>query len=144
LSEENYRGGHRPPGPDSGYGAPFHDLTEMWGADVYDHPEWYAPDMQCGVGTDYGQQELRGYLRAARGNPDYRVPIYRALPPKNTTIYNGDWVTPSLRYARAHNEGMGGGLSIIHSNVPASSLLNGGEGMFEWGYNGPDHDGVVV
>ena len=131
MPNEDYRGSHRPGGPD--HGAPFHDLSQMWGEDIYDHPEWYDS-------MDYGIKNIQRQLNQARGNPDHPVVIYRALPPGVTDINTGDWVTTSLPYARAHavqSENPEEDLPIVRSTVPAKHVWTNND-LHEWGYHGPN------
>lgn len=137
MPDEDYRGSHRPGGPD--HGAPFHDLNQMWGEDIYDHPEWYDS-------MDYGIKNIQRQLNQARGNPDHPVVIYRALPPGVTDINTGDWVTTSLPYARAHavqSENPEEDLPIVRSTVPAKHVWTNND-LHEWGYHGPNVRGEVV
>lgn len=137
MPGEDYRGSHRPGGPD--HGAPFHDLNQMWGEDIYEHPEWYDS-------MDYGIKNIQRQLNQARGNPDHPVVIYRASPPGITDINTGDWVTTSLPYARAHaeqSENPKEDFPIVRSTVPAKHVWTNND-LHEWGYHGPNVRGEVV
>ena len=72
-------------------------MEEMFGEDVYAHPEWYSWEVDGG-----GQREAVRALLASRGKPDARVTVYRAVPASVESINPGDWVTTSLAYARQH------------------------------------------
>lgn len=137
MPGEDYQGSHRPGGPD--YGAPFYDLNQMWGEDIYEHPEWYDS-------MDYGIKNIQRQLNQARGNPDHPVVIYRALPPGITDINTGDWVTTSLPYARAHamqSENPEEDFLIVRSTVPAKHVWTNND-LHEWGYHGPSLRGEIV
>lgn len=131
ASGEGYRIQHRPGGP--GFGAPFHDLNQLWGEDIYEHPEWYD-----GM-TGYGIEGIKRQLNEARNNPDFPVTIYRAMPPGITDINTGDWVTPSLSYARRHAIQ---DWTVTKTTVPAKHLWTDSD-LHEWGYHGPSHQGEM-
>jgi hypothetical protein len=131
----DYRLQHRAPGPHWGY--PLHDMDV--GEDWYEHPEWYGGDH-----SDVSQSEMRQAQQAyiqARGNPDHPITIYRALPPGHTTFHAGDWVTPTLGYARGHaiqSEDPADDWPVIKATVPAKHLWQNGDSYHELGYHGPD------
>lgn len=67
-----------------------------------------------------------------------KVTIYRAVPKgvKETSLRNGDWVTPSRAYAKLHGESnIKGGYRIIVEEVPANTLYWNGDSINEWGYD---------
>lgn len=137
MANDDYRGSHRPGGPD--HGAPFHDLNQMWGEDIYDHPEWYDS-------MDYGIKDIQRQVNQARGNPEHPVVIYRAMPSGITDIKTGDWVTTSLPYARQHaiqSDNPDEDWPVVQSTVPAKHVWTNND-LHEWGYHGPSHQGVVV
>lgn len=72
-----------------------------------------------------------------KGNkPTLRV--YRAVPfgIKESSLRNGDWVTPSRKYAEMHGEGrLEGDYKIIEQDVPADELWWDGNDINEWGYD---------
>ena len=41
---------------------------------------------------------------AAKGKPNKKVKVYRAVPKGGTEINSGDWVTLSKEYAKMHGE----------------------------------------
>ena len=130
TSMEDYMGGHTAPSGADDVAAPFHDVEEMM-PDYYTRPDLYRHDK--------GQvdAECVRAIRAARGKPDAMVTIYRALPPGKTTINKGDWVTPSLAYARQHAISNGEeDWPVISAQVPAKTLWTEGYPA-EWGYGGP-------
>ena len=137
MPSEDYQGQHRPGGPD--HGAPFHDLNQMWGDDIYEHPEWYDS-------MDYGIKNIQRQLNEARGNPDHPVVIYRAIPSGKTDINTGDWITTSLPYAREHavqSENPDEDWPIVRSTVPAKHVWTNND-LHEWGYHGPNVRGEIV
>lgn len=55
---------------------------------------------------------------------------------KEGRLRNGDWVTPSLKYARMHGEHrLEGKYRIIEAEVPAGELCFDGNDIREWGYD---------
>ena len=125
--------------PDS-EGPQAHDMGsgEFLPADVLVHPEWYTG--------------ARGFLRSfwptivkAQGKPSARIKIYRALPPQYSSFESGNWVTPSLQYARQHMNSNGEkDWHVIEATVPARTLRFAGDDIMEWGYWGPDLTGDEV
>ena len=83
-----YGGTHSPPGTD--YGASMDDLTQMYPDDIY------GPDglRIYGTGNGAADAESMAVIRAARGNPDQEVTVFRAVPDDIDSINPGDWVTP--------------------------------------------------
>jgi len=148
----DYWGGHRPIEDAD----PLHDLGSVgtFPPDVYEHPEWYS----------FGEHtsEAARVIRRVRGNPDAKVTIYRALPPGQTTINTGDWVTIARGYAEQHamqSDDPAEDWPIIAAEVPAGTVRSGGSDILEWGYWGPsvnartaalqrtaeaDHKGVMI
>lgn len=121
---------HRAPTGADDVAAPFHDVEEMM-PDYYEHPEYYSHD------RGPVDRECVRAIKAARGNPHAQVVIYRALPKGFTDINTGDWVTPSLAYARQHAISNGEeDWPVITATVPASTLWTEGYAA-EWGYSGP-------
>lgn len=123
-----YRGNHRPPALGDDVGSPMHDLTHNLPSDVYDRPGLY---------TGHNEPELRRQIRSARGKPEAPVKMYRALPEAHHAINPGDWVTPSLSYARQHAESEGPGLHVIAAPALAKHLVTHGDDLQEFGYQGP-------
>jgi 8-oxo-dGTP pyrophosphatase MutT (NUDIX family) len=129
--DTSYRMQHQ--APDADYGAPLHDVEKMMPG-FYDHPEWY----------NHGQEHLHEsvpVIRGARGNPEKKVRIYRALPAEHAGkgFNTGDWVSTSKSYARDHakiNADSKHDWPVISTVVPAKHLHTEGD-VHEWAYNGP-------
>jgi len=116
-------------------------LDEMFGEDVYTHPEW-----GYGISPEFDGPAAR-VLRAVRGKPEAMVTIYRALPPGHTQIETGNWVTTVLAYARQHamqNDNPADDWPVIMASVPAKYVVTGGSDIVEWGYVGPTVNARVV
>lgn len=123
-------------------GPPYHDLIgEDYGfpmpPDVLTNPRPYT-------GFKEYLQSFWPALLAAQGNPSARVTIYRALPSGHTTFDTGNWVTPSVKYARGHLESNVEGGHIVAATVPAHTVRFAGDDLMEWGYWGPPVEGRVV
>ena len=43
-------------------------------------------------------------IEAAKGKPNKKVKVYRAVPKGVTEINSGDWLTLSKEYAKMHGE----------------------------------------
>ena len=126
-----YRMQHRPASPD--YGAPLYNLT----ADGFYPDDVYSPEGVRYFGTGSDDQMIHQLILAARGNPDYPVKIYRAVPSNVERVINsGDWVTPSFKYAQSHADHWDepGGSEIVEMTVPAKSLYTNADSWDEWGY----------
>jgi len=123
--------------------APLHDLTHpinpaidggSFPDDVYDHPELYT-----GYPDDH---EMLHSVRRARGNPDAKIRIYRAVPQGVQHINTGDWVTLSKEYAKEHAQSMGNGV-VLRTSSPARHLHTEGNDLQEWAYHGPQQIGMA-
>jgi hypothetical protein len=140
-SAEDYRGSHQPPGPDWGY--PLHDMDV--GDDWYQHPDWYGGNHSHVSGM--GKLQVQRMYNRARGNPDHPVTVYRALPHGHDHFNTGDWVTPSLEYARGHavqSDDPAEDWPVIAATVPASHLWQNGDSYYEMGYHGPPTRGELT
>lgn len=125
----DYRMAHRPASPSDDVGAPFHRADEV------------MPDVTGPKGTqfyghrDFAEQETFRQLRAAKGNPDAPVTIYRAAP-EGSGIHSGDWVTPSRAYAERHRESNGQpDWEISSRGARASQIWGHGDSPHEWGFH---------
>jgi hypothetical protein len=136
-SLDNYQMAHRPPGLDSDVATPFHDLTANDNL-VYPNDVYSSDGARLYGHGEVGVQESMQALRAARGNPEASVTIYRAVPAGVDKINPGDWVTPSRSYAQQHLESnVGEGGHIITQTVRAKDLWSSGDSLNEWGYVPP-------
>jgi hypothetical protein len=120
--EKDYKMSHR---PSEEYGNASNFETNMDG--VFEHPQWYMNMQQ-----DYNLESLEA-LRKVRNNPEAEITIYRATP--GDAINDGDWVTPSKKYAEFHNDSqLDGKGNILELKVKAKDLLWGGDDINEFGY----------
>src|SRR5205823_2578396 len=97
-------------------------------------------------GTDHqADQESFAAVNRAQGNPEAPITIYRAEPETVTAINRGDWVTPSLTYAREHlDANLGGEGHIVSATARAGDLRWSGDSINEWGYSGVTTSGTTV
>jgi glutaredoxin-like protein NrdH len=139
---DEYAGHHQSPGPGTGF--PIHDMTgDDYGGglggvpeDWYTHPHYY----NSGETSKADTRAVSRVYNQVRGNPEAPVDVYRALPHGNETINKGDWVTPSLEYARQHAmhpDDPAQDLPVIKMTVPAKHLYQNGDSYYEMGYHGP-------
>lgn len=137
VAEEDYRMQHQP--PDAEDGSPLHDLTHdgSYPADVYTHTHYYADY------SDTGMHESVSAMHQARGKPNKKVKIYRAMPADSVHhgIQQGNWVTTSKEYARQHgrhHEDSKKDWPVISATVEAQHLRTDGNDLREYGYHGPN------
>lgn len=104
--------------------------------DYFKYPKRYAQD------TPHGRESTQSIQKAIeavkRGEKDVKVKVYRAVPTsvKEGKLRNGDWVTPSKKYAEMHgNSRLEGKYRIIEDEVPVDELWWDGNDANEWGYD---------
>ena len=104
--------------------------------DYFTHPERYSQDTPHGREST---QAIHAALEALkRGDKDVKVKVYRAVPTsvKEGSLRNGDWVTPSRKYAEMHGKSrLEGKYRIIEDEVPAKDLWWDGNDANEFGYD---------
>jgi hypothetical protein len=129
----DYRGLHRAPLRDESNAA-LHEVNKIFGGD-----DIYGADAARMFGhgnarLDRGSIEV---MRAARGNPDAMVTVYRAVPKGVKDINAGDWVTPNKAYASQHGGDWveDGAYDVIEKQVPARDLFTDGNSIHEFGYS---------
>ena len=94
-----------------------------------------------GNDTPHGKESakaINGALAEIRNGGNPKVKVYRAVPRsvKEGNVRNGDWVTPSRKYAEMHGENrLGGDYRIIEQDVAASELWWDGNDINEWGFD---------
>jgi len=128
LSVSDYGMSHRP-STDYGDGSNFEENMP----DVFEHPEWYFRKSEA-----HNMESLRA-LRKVRNNPEGEIIIYRATI--GDTINEGDWVSPSKKYAEMHNwHSLDGKGNILELKVKAKDIRFAGDDINEFGYfpNGVD------
>ena len=130
---DEYQGGHKP--PSESYGAPLHDLTQIYPDDIYSHKALNL----YGMGhPEHKKMDMESLFKAQlyRNKPDSSVPIFRAVPQHIDKINPQDWVTLSPMYAKLHGESrLGGKYKILKKTVKAKDLWTAGDSIHEWGYH---------
>ena len=104
--------------------------------DYFSHPERYSQN------TPHGLESVKAINAAIdaikKGEKDVKVKVYRAVPTsvKEGKLRNGDWVTPSKKYADIHgNNRLEGKYRIIEDEVPATQLWWDGNDANEFGFD---------
>lgn len=109
--------------------------------DYFTHPERYSQNTPHGLESARSIQTALEALK--RGEKGVKVKVYRAVPisVKEGKLRNGDWVTPSKKYAEMHgNSRLEGKYRIIEDEVHANELWWDGNDANEWGYdNGKEY-----
>lgn len=104
--------------------------------DYFSHPERYSQN------TFHGLESVKAINTAIdaikNGEKDVKVKVYRAVPTsvKEGKLRNGDWVTPSKKYAEMHGTNrLEGKYRIIEDEVPATQLWWDGNDANEFGFD---------
>ena len=104
--------------------------------DYFSHPESYSQN------TPHGLESVKAINTAIEaiknGEKDVKVKVYRAVPTsvKEGKLRNGDWVTPSKKYAEMHGTNrLDGKYRIIEDEVPATQLWWDGNDANEFGFD---------
>lgn len=104
--------------------------------DYFSHPERYSQN------TPHGLESVKAINTAIdaikNGEQDVKVKVYRAVPTsvKEGKLRNGDWVTPSKKYAEMHGTNrLEGKYRIIEDEVPATQLWWDGNDANEFGFD---------
>jgi lysophospholipase L1-like esterase len=131
LAGDDYQMRHRP-----SKGPRLYNLLEddLLPADVYEKPHFYTGYTE----KAYLDETMRA-IRAARGNPDALITVYRAAPKGAKAINEGDWITLSRSYAVGHSKHPKDptqDMKIYKARVPASSIRFAGDDLMEYGYWG--------
>ena len=92
LTEDDYRGSHRAPGPDSD-DSPMYDLTNTYGKDIY------GPQALRHFGNyrPYDAYTI-ALIQQAKDKPNYQVKIYRAVPKVISNQEKIDDYTKRMKY----------------------------------------------
>ena len=104
--------------------------------DYFSHPERYSQN------TPHGLESVKAINAAIdaikNGEKNVKVKVYRAVPTsvKESKLRNGDWVTPSKKYAEMHGTNrLEGKYRIIEDEVPANQLWWDGNDANEFGFD---------
>lgn len=104
--------------------------------DYFDNPRAYMNNTAHGLESAH---VIKNALDAIKnGEKDVKVKVYRAVPTsvKEGKLRNGDWVTPSKKYAEMHGDNrLEGKYRIIEDEVPANQLWWDGNDANEFGFD---------
>lgn len=104
--------------------------------DYFDNPRAYMNNTAYGLESAH---VIKNALDAIKnGEKDVKVKVYRAVPTsvKEGKLRNGDWVTPSKKYAEMHGDNrLDGKYRIIEDEVPANQLWWDGNDANEFGFD---------
>lgn len=104
--------------------------------DYFDNPRAYMNNTAHGLESAH---VIKNALDAIKnGEKDVKVKVYRAVPTsvKEGKLRNGDWVTPSKKYAEMHGDNrLDGKYRIIEDEVPANQLWWDGNDVNEFGFD---------
>lgn len=104
--------------------------------DYFDDPRAYMNNTAYGLESAH---VIKIALDAIKnGEKDVKVKVYRAVPTsvKEGKLRNGDWVTPSKKYAEMHGDNrLDGKYRIIEDEVPANQLWWDGNDANEFGFD---------
>lgn len=104
--------------------------------DIFEHPDKYSQGLSTSKESGKAIQTAIDDIR--NGKKDVKIKVYRAVPTtvKEGKLRNGDWVTPSKRYAELHGDNrLEGKYRIIEDEVPAGDLWWDSNDVNEWGYD---------
>ena len=104
--------------------------------DYFNNPRAYMNNTAYGLESAH---VIKNALDAIKnGEKDVKVKVYRAVPTsvKEGKLRNGDWVTPSKKYAEMHGDNrLDGKYRIIEDEVPANQLWWDGNDANEFGFD---------
>lgn len=104
--------------------------------DIFAHPDKYSQGLPTSKESGKAIQTAIDDIR--NGKKDVKIKVYRTVPTtvKEGKLRNGDWVTPSKRYAELHGDNrLEGKYRIIEDEVPAGDLWWDSNDVNEWGYD---------
>lgn len=104
--------------------------------DYFDNPRAYMNNTAHGLESAH---VIKNALDAIKnGEKDVKIKVYRAVPTsvKEGKLRNGDWVTPSKKYAEMHGDNrLEGKYRIIEDEVSANQLWWDGNDANEFGFD---------
>lgn len=150
ISDDDYRMMHQAPYHDEdGFNQNIIGLangSDLVPSDYLEHPERYGIDYEEGGRESFNSvrrsmQWVKDHI--AKGDSektvrDIPIVMYRAVPAdvKENSFRNGDWITPSRRYAEYHaRNNINGPYRIIRQPVKVGDVYWNGDSINEWGYD---------
>jgi hypothetical protein len=131
LDTKDWRMRHRPPELSDEVSGSLSRLYNIYPEDVYTRPRIYASEPEELMVADIAKR--------VRDQDEALVDVYRAVPRWVSDIETGDWVTPSLGYARRHANIVRKDdtpIAILRGQARAGDLLSEGNSLAEFGYVG--------
>ena len=104
--------------------------------DYFDNPRAYMNNTAYGLESAHVIKNALDSIK--NGEKDVKVKVYRAVPTsvKEGKLRNGDWVTPSKKYAEMHGDNrLDGKYRIIEDEVSANQLWWDGNDVNEFGFD---------
>lgn len=121
--------------------APDVNITDIANGYSQQPSDYFTNLRAYGTDTPHGRESAEAINKAideVKKGKDPMVKVYRAVPKtvKEGKLRNGDWVTPSRKYAEMHGDNrLEGDYRIIEQEVPASQLWWDGNDINEWGFD---------
>ena len=131
FSNKDYIGSHHAP-LSSSNGAPLYDMSKIYPEDIYSSKagSYYGDGVNAAKDVEIAKK-----IQSFRNSPEKQVTIFRAAPKDaGNSLNHGDWVTLDKQYAIDHGERtLDGNYKIISDKVPAKTLFNEGNSLYEFG-----------
>lgn len=121
--------------------APDVNITDIANGYSQQPSDYFTNLRAYGTDTPHGRESAEAINKAideVKKGKDPMVKVYRAVPKtvKEGNLRNGDWVTPSRKYAEMHGDNrLEGDYRIIEQEVSASQLWWDGNDINEWGFD---------
>lgn len=121
--------------------APSVNITDIANGYSQQPVDYFTNLHAYGTDTPHGRESAKAINNAideVKKGKNPMVKVYRAVPKsvKEGKLRNGDWVTPSRKYAEMHGDNrLEGDYRIIEQEVPASQLWWDGNDINEWGFD---------
>jgi len=144
VSDSDFRMTHSAPNSADGFSVSLADVREsgMVPADYWTTPRYYLSDSMefvahSSIVSGFRSRDLRLSGESKRNPDDAGIVVYRAIPKniKESKIRNGDWVTPSMEYARNEGLSIPGGYKIISQRAKLRHLYWDGNSPAELGFD---------
>lgn len=139
ISGADYRMTHRAPNREDDV-----SLADLSGNSIVPDDYWTHPQYYQYEPYDYQSfYQIRNAMnnaaekKAAGKKAVGSITMYRAVPKsvKEDTFRNGDWISPSLTYAKQEGESIPGGYRIISMKCKSSNVWWDANDINEWGYD---------
>lgn len=139
ISGADYRMSHRAPNREDDV-----SLADLSGNSIVPDDYWTHPQYYQYEPYDYQSfYQIRNAMnnaaekKAAGKKAVGSITMYRAVPKsvKEDTFRNGDWISPSLTYAKQEGESIPGDYRIISMKCKSSNVWWDANDINEWGYD---------